>query len=194
MRFSDLKSSCSYVSEGQKHGQQGYLLIILALALTAVDLLNMFRRIFFFFRTGQKFHLKTFWSSAILGKEEIDAAIEEVEYTGLECEDDEMEVVSPMSPPPHKHETAQWANNVRRHQRDYSQSAASETTIFARSHSSENLHDSHFVSQVPFSRRVGAGIFATLERTLVFGGFAQLLTGIVIYTGSCSRISVLVSF
>lgn len=182
----------------QKHGQQGYFLIIFALLLTAVDLLNMFRRVFLFLRTSPKFHLKTFWNSAILGKEEEIEAFGEAEYTGLVSEEpEETELISPISPPPHKHvhydnaeenETAQWANNVRRHHREYSHSVASEATLFGRSHSDDNLHDSnsdrHPRAKVPLVRRLSAGIFATLERTLVFGGLAQILTGIIVYTGS----------
>ncbi|KAE9410309.1 hypothetical protein BT96DRAFT_847112 [Gymnopus androsaceus JB14] len=181
--------------EGQKHGQQGYLWILLAMALTAVDLLNMFRRIFLFFRNGQTFHLKTFWNSAILGKDEVDAALTGAEYAGLVSEEpEEMELVSPISPPPHKHvhydddaegdETAQWANNVRRHHREYSHSVASETTIFGRHSSDDNFHASNG-AKVPLARRLGSGIFATLEWMLVFGGLAQLLTGIIVYTGGC---------
>ncbi|KIK65408.1 hypothetical protein GYMLUDRAFT_351680 [Collybiopsis luxurians FD-317 M1] len=177
--------------EGQKHGKQGYFWIMMALALTAVDLLNIFRRIFLFFRSGQKFHLKTFWTTVILGKEEHDGP----EYAGLVNEEPEdMEMVTPISPPPHKRvhydddtgmdDTAQWANDMRRHRREYSHSAASETTLFGRSHSDDDLNH-HPAKKLPLTQRIGTGVFATLERVLVFGGLAQVLTGIVVYTGGC---------
>jgi hypothetical protein len=161
------------------------------LVLTAVDLLNIFRRIFLFFRSGQKFHLKPFWSLVILGKEE-PAVLDGPEYAGLVNEEpDELEMLSPTSPPPHKrvhydhdpqvHDTAQWANEVRRHRRDYS--VASETTVFGR-HSDDDI-EPRPAKKAPLAQRIGSGVFATLERALVFGGFAQTLTGIVIYTGGC---------
>jgi hypothetical protein len=33
---------------------------------------------------------------------------------------------------------------------------------------------------------IGNVVFATAERVLVFAAFAQVLTGIVVYTGECS--------
>ncbi|KAJ3723135.1 hypothetical protein C8R42DRAFT_665389 [Lentinula raphanica] len=187
--------------EGQVHGKQGYVWILFALGLTTVDFLNIFRRIYLYFRSGQKFEIRSFWSSVILNKEE-SLSSEGTEYTGLVSEDPEemymAELVSPTSPPPHKHvhydddtvpdgPTAQWAKDVRRHRRDYSQSAASETTLFGRSHydEEETNGDRHLPAKIPIPKRIGTGVFATLERILVFGGFAQVLTGIVVYTGGC---------
>ncbi|KAF5393753.1 hypothetical protein D9757_000156 [Collybiopsis confluens] len=122
------------------------------------------------------------------------SSLNSAEYAGLVSEEpDDMQMVSPISPPPHKrvhyddaelNDTAQWANNVRSHRRDYSHSVASETTIFGRSHSDDDL-DCHPIQKVPLAQRIGTGIFVTLERILVFGGLAQVLTGIVVYTGGC---------
>ncbi|KAF9075997.1 hypothetical protein BDP27DRAFT_1314853 [Rhodocollybia butyracea] len=179
--------------EGQKHGQQGYMLILLALVLTTIDLLALLRRFFFFFRNGQKFHLKTFWNTVVLDKEDV---LRGPEYTGLVNELEELEIVSPISPPPHKHvhydedvesnETAQWANDVRRHRHNYSHSVASETTLSGRAHSDDDLSGSrHLAKRVPWTQRIGSGVFATMERVLVFGGLMQVLTGIIIYTGGC---------
>lgn len=54
-------------------------------------------------------------------------------------------------------------------------------------HSDDTLHD--IVSQMnerkPWYKKVGPAVFSTLERILVFGGFIQLLTGVVVYTGGC---------
>ena len=109
-------------------------------------------------------------------------------------EPEELELVSPISPvhsnddDTERNETAQWANNARRHHREYSHSVASETTIFGRHSSDDNFHDSNG-AKVPSARRLGSGIFGTLEWMLVFGGLAQLLTGIIVYTGTCSCVS-----
>lgn len=100
-------------------------------------------------------------------------------------------------------ETVQWANNV--NHRDSSdgsddvhygtpQSAASDRTLFGpRSprgsvHSDETLHETvwtHVAKKTSLLKRVGHGAFATAERALVFAGFMQVLTGIVVYTGGC---------
>ncbi|KAJ3929096.1 MAG: cytoplasmic protein [Lentinula lateritia] len=188
--------------EGQVHGKQGYTWILFALILTTIDFLNIFRRVYLFFRNGQKFDFRSFWSSVILDKG-ISSSFEGAEYAGLVSEEPEemdvtMEMVSPTSPPPHKHvhyddnaladdgPTAQWANDVRRHHRDFSQSAASETTLFGRSHfEEESSSNRRPAKKVPLSRRISTGVFATLERVLVFGGLMQVLSGIVVYTGGC---------
>jgi hypothetical protein len=86
-------------------------------------------------------------------------------------------------------ETAQWANVVHQHRRDFS--VVSERTLYGSrsptTHSDDTLANTKLSLNVrPKSvlHRIGNGIFAVLERTLVIGGFAQLLTGIVVYTGS----------
>jgi len=96
-------------------------------------------------------------------------------------------------------ETAEWANDVHRHRRQpsYPQSAASERTLFApRSprHSDETLHETSgsiaWISDVKKTsvlKKIGRVAFATSERLLVFAGFMQVLTGIVIYTGGCRQ-------
>ncbi|KAK7049654.1 hypothetical protein VNI00_005685 [Paramarasmius palmivorus] len=186
--------------EGAVHGKQGYLLLALAIALTTVDLLNVFRRIVSWIRSGDKFQVRPFWNTVIRGEEEVKGGIE-LEYTHLIAEDPEE--IEPASPPPHKRvhyenddehgATAQWANEVGRHRRDYSQ--ASEATLYghrADSHSDETLHDldggrTSAKSKVPLLRKIGTGVFATLERVLVFWAFAQVLSGIAIYTGGCRQ-------
>ncbi|KAK7470805.1 hypothetical protein VKT23_002223 [Stygiomarasmius scandens] len=181
--------------EGNVHGTQGYWILLLAVVLTTIDLLNIFRRIFNFFRSGEKFQVKAFWSKAILGQDDSFAGLEP-EYAGLVSDEPEdlEELKTPISPPPHKRvhyegddETAQWANDVRRHRHHFSQSGASETTLFGtRSNSDDALHDIGIKhSKVPLTRRIGTGTFNVLERVLVFGGYLQVITGIVIYTGGC---------
>jgi len=191
------------ITAGNVHGTQGYWILFLAVVLTTIDLLNIFRRIFNFFRSGEKFQVKAFWSKAILGQDDSFAGLE-LEYAGLVSEEPEdlEELKTPISPPPHKRvhyegddETAQWANDVRRHRHHFSQSGASETTLFGtRSNSDDALHDTGIKHpKVSLTRRIGTGTFNVLERVLVFGGYLQVITGIVIYTGMsygrCVRLS-----
>ena len=95
-----------------------------------------------------------------------------------------------------REDTAEWAQSVGRHARhpSYPQSAVSERTLFG-SHSprrsSDSLHESGHVypwqgkDKRALARFVGCVMFATTERVLVFAGFLQVVTGIVIYTGGC---------
>ncbi|EEB88260.1 hypothetical protein MPER_14003, partial [Moniliophthora perniciosa FA553] len=104
--------------EGAVHGKQGYALLALSVVLTAVDLLNFFRRIVTWVRSGEKLQPRHFWNSVIRGKENDSGAIE-LEYAHLVAE--EPEEIPPPSPPPHKRVhyeaddqhgiTAQWAND-----------------------------------------------------------------------------------
>ncbi|KAF5369910.1 hypothetical protein D9758_001192 [Tetrapyrgos nigripes] len=181
--------------QGQLHSLQGYWILLFAVALTTVDLLSIFRRVFHFFRAGEKFHARTFWNNVILGQDGSTGL--EPEYAGLVTDEPEdlEELKTPISPPPHKRvhyqntdddETAQWANDVRRHRRHFSQSGASETTVCGTRSSSfdDTLHVVDH-PKVPLIQRIATGIFAVLERLLVFGGYFQVITGIVVYTGGC---------
>ncbi|KAH9951852.1 hypothetical protein B0H21DRAFT_194621 [Amylocystis lapponica] len=99
----------------------------------------------------------------------------------------------------HPHdETAQWANDVRVHRRQdsYPQSAASERTLFngpqSPRHSDDTLPEfpGHAFpisvkGKASLLKKIGRGIFATTERILVFAGFMQIVSGIIVYTGGC---------
>lgn len=98
------------------------------------------------------------------------------------------------SPRSSSEEVGQWANNTQR--TPYPQSAASERTVFGHSprgsiHSDETLHEHAYgfgskgVSKKAVLKKVGRGAFATAERCLVFAGYMQTITGVVIYTGGC---------
>ncbi|KAI0772011.1 hypothetical protein BD413DRAFT_474817 [Trametes elegans] len=93
-------------------------------------------------------------------------------------------------------ETAQWANDVHRHRRtvSYPQSAASERTLFgvhSLHRSDDSLHETGHV--YPWQgkdargvlRVIGRAAFAVCERILVFAGFVQVTSGIIVYTGGC---------
>jgi hypothetical protein len=87
----------------------------------------------------------------------------------------------------HDDETHRWVDKVRRN----TEPVFDRTFVghrFSRDsqHSDDTLQDQdHVVKDIPLSRRVGQVAFGTLQRFLVFAGFAQLMHGIVIYTGGC---------
>ncbi|KAL0070890.1 hypothetical protein AAF712_002111 [Marasmius tenuissimus] len=188
--------------EGNVHGKQGYLLLLLAASLTTVDLFNIFRRVYNFFRSGEKFQLRSHWKQVILGKEDTDLGGGiELEYAHLVTEEPEEIVTIPPFPhkqvhydsPTYEHDgTARWANEVGRHRREFSHSAVSEATLYptrSSSQSDDTLHDTersrYHKSKPALIRRVGSKVFAVLERVMVFWAYAQVLSGITVYTGGC---------
>ncbi|KAF5388133.1 hypothetical protein D9615_000262 [Tricholomella constricta] len=189
--------------EGAVHSKQGYLVLLLALSLSAIDILALMRRIVTFWRSGEKFSIKTFWRSAILGRQ-VDQDRVSLEYTGLVVDEPEEFEESKVSLSPvrqsgdldpieeYSGDTAQWANDVHHHRRYHRrhQSTASERTVFGAAspmHSLDKVYDvkGALKSNVGLIRRIGKGCFAVLERFLIFAGLAQTLLGIVIYTGGC---------
>ncbi|KAF8915894.1 hypothetical protein CPB85DRAFT_1217140 [Mucidula mucida] len=191
--------------EGSVHGTQSYLLLLVAIVLTCVDLLAIFRRILSFVRSGERLALKPFWNVAILGRDSAWLKGSSPEYAGLVTEEPEeyelddplKDVPSPTTSDRHVHydeatihgDTAQWANNVNRHHREFSQSAASDRTLFGERsiHSDDGAMDfkSKAHSKRSLLQQIGTGVFATVERSLVVAGFGQLILGVVIYTGGC---------
>lgn len=192
---------CRY--EGSVHGKQGYIVLALAVLLTVIDLCNIARRLTAFIRSGEKFVIKAFWSTVILGR---DVTAMTGEYTGLVTDEpEETEEAKLVHNPAHKRvhydsrddydevdlhqDTAQWASNVHHHRRDYSQSAVSDGTVFEpKSASSDGtLHDFDYhrdpPTKQPVLRRIGSIAFATSERALLLSGLAEFLSGFVVYTG-----------
>lgn len=176
-------------------------------------------------RAGEdRFAFKTLWNVVILDRDEHTAGAE-AEYTNLVVEDpEELEdaelkakdieeesipvrharVVAPIRTDLDMHqqddhdsdETAQWANDVRRHRRhhSYTHSAASERTLFGAHsphRSDDSLHETGHVypwqgkDKREVLRFIGRATFAVCERLLVFAGFMQVVSGIVVYTGGC---------
>lgn len=100
-----------------------------------------------------------------------------------------------LSPRSSSDEDGQWANDVPRHN-PYPQSAASERTVFDHSprgsvHSDDTLHETNQtpswknMSKKAILKKIGRAVFGTAERALVFAGYMQVISGIVIYTGGC---------
>jgi hypothetical protein len=91
-------------------------------------------------------------------------------------------------------EAGQWANEVSRPML-YPHSAASERTVFEHSsrssiHSDETLHEHVYIGLKTAKKRgllkkIGRVAFDTAERCLIFAGYMQTITGIVVYTGGC---------
>ena len=161
----------------------------------------------------QRFTVSSFWNAAILGKgtpllgtsaeyttlvvDVGDEEFEEAELKGVITDSDQLgssrQPRGSRSPPKaasyddeeYNVQTIEWSPQTptsdrtavsgRFHDRQHS------------IHSDDTLHD--IVSQVneqrPWYKKVGSAVFATLERLLVFAGFMQLLTGVVVYTGGC---------
>ena len=138
----------------------------------------------------------------------------EHEYTGLvvdEPEELEMDVQEFKENQPDDREdsdetvthTERWARDVRnmhsqhRREHEWRHSVASDGTLVhphhlsprGSLHSDETLHEHPDVllasKKSSLAIRIGRGLFATAERVLVFLGYMQVLTGIVVYTGGC---------
>lgn len=197
--MANIKKSILFL--GSVHGRQSYLILAITLILTCIDLLNVFRRVVLFFRGGNKFVLRSFWNAAILGKDEMVYGLPGPEYAGLVTEEPEQyELDDPKASSPvsdrHVHygdevihgDTAEWANNVNRHHREFSHSAASDRTLFgARSSHSDDFPDVDIKSpkaKDTLLRRIGQGMFATVERSIVIAAYGEAVLGVVIYTGA----------
>ncbi|KAI0053060.1 hypothetical protein FA95DRAFT_1552946 [Auriscalpium vulgare] len=153
--------------EGQKHTSQSYFILLLAVVVSAVDLIATFNRLLSYVR-NESFSLRTFWKYVVLGQnpplgygaEYINLVVGEPE----ELEED----LTPLTQSRSFTDAAQWADDV--HEHDYPATPASERTL---------------AGKVPFLRRLGSVVFATLERSLVFAGLAQFVFGVAVYTGGC---------
>lgn len=143
--------------------------------------------------------MKAFWRSAILGRDCDTVGPEYVELVSdPEGFDKNESVLSPSSETGELDaeqgfdiDTVRWANDVHRQHRRRP-SAASEGTLYGSPtcmRSIDNIEDAKGTATptANFIRQVGNGIFAVLERFLVFAAFGQLLTGVVVYTGMAFR-------
>ena len=76
---------------GAKHGLHGWIALFIAVALTTIDVFAGICRCVTYFRSGEKFVLKTFWQNAILNKHvTLDGS--EGEYANLVQDPEEYEV------------------------------------------------------------------------------------------------------
>jgi hypothetical protein len=187
------------------HCSYGYLVLGLAFTLSAIDIFAGASRVFSYVRDMQ-FSFRSFWNRVILsqGADHV-SGIPNAEYTSLVMEEsEELEIpktrgyrghrfVDAITDDTNIHETHQWVNKVRLNTEALPETSVYDTFVghrFSRDsqHSDDTLQDQdqdHVVKDIPLSRRVGQVVFATLQRLLVFAGFAQLMHGIVVYTGGC---------
>lgn len=166
--------------EGAKHSIQGYLVLLAAAGLSALDMLAALRRAFAYMRSGDHFTFREFCTIVILGREKAQDRVSE--YEGLIANEsgyDEIELGSPK-------------------QSIMSRSGQGESPQDAPElnprNSDDTLHDfMHDLQQPTFRKkgnirkRIASTTFAIVERSLVFAGFIQVLTGIVTYTGGCRQ-------
>ncbi|KAH9062182.1 hypothetical protein EDB87DRAFT_1559375 [Lactarius vividus] len=198
----------SNMYEGQMHCTYGYLILALAFTLSAIDAFSAATRLLSYVRSmerGGKFSIRSFWNSVVLGKEDGHVfRMNNAEYINLVADepgdlDENLKynvhhnrriVATTDVGSIHEDETAQWVNDVRHHSEDSPETPASDYTLVAHRFSRSSQHSDHtireqFANNIPLSRRLGKLVFATSERTLVLAGFAQLMHGVVIYTGGC---------
>ena len=160
----------------------------------------------------QQFTFPSFWNTAILGKDAIipgskaeyttlvvdvdEDEYEEAELKGIITDSDQLgssrQPQGSRSPPKtisvdeeYSSQTIEWSP-----QTPTSERTAVSGRFHARHHSvhsDDTLHDvvPRMNEQKPWYRKVGSALFGTLERVLVFAGFMQVLTGVVVYTGGC---------
>lgn len=167
------------------------MVLLLALLLSSIDILSAIRRFIAFIRDSEPKSFKLFWNWVVLNKD-INHLRSGPEYSGLIVEDpEELELPKISQECPDDgvlRETAEWANDVHQHRRNFS--LVSEGTAFdsrSPTHSETTLQDAknrRNARPKHLAHRVGNAIFTALERFLVVAGFSQLLTGIVVYTGS----------
>lgn len=167
---------------GQKHSKHGYLALALAACLTILDFVKLLRRVYVYFRGPSKFGFKSFWSEAILGRQDQHLGTA-AEYAGLVTDEPEEIVLEDVGLKPHKQvhyedeDAAEWANEVLRSHYHHCRTSSGETL-----QKSDANH-----SQVPAKsplQRTGSVLVMVLERLLVVAGFAQVLSGVIIYTGA----------
>jgi len=183
---------CSKI--GTVHRSQGYLIILVAISLSTIDIISTARRLLNFIKSPNK-SLNNLWR-CIVNKEvenlktsEYDALIpnEPENYSTAKIARDSVELDDfEQNNDMDTRETGQWTNTVHQHHRHYS--INSERTMFephSPTHSEDTLHDNKIRQNIVsrMLRLVGHGAFAVVERSIVFAGFAQLLIGIVTYTG-----------
>ena len=193
------------------HCTHGYVVLVLAFTLSAIDAFAGAGRVASFVRSIERdghFSIRSFWNRVILTKgDDHVRAINSTEYTSLVFEEAE-ELEFPKADAYHHHrrvavlaaddanirddETAQWVNKVRHDSDDFLETPVSDRTFIGNrsSRDSQNSDDtlqdqSRVVNYTSSPRRLGQLLFGVLQQFLVVAGFAQVMHGIIIYTGGC---------
>lgn len=152
------------------------MVLLLSVALSAVDIAAFFARLYTFCVATPKLIPRQFWRSVVLGHQ--DTYPSSSEYSGIGSEDpEEYDDIKPTS----SHHHASLSEQV-------VFDADADSPRSSR-HSDETLRDVLVtplrLPKQPLLYRISRTAYATLERALVFAGFAMILSGVVIYTGGC---------
>ncbi|KAF9534153.1 hypothetical protein CPB83DRAFT_756061 [Crepidotus variabilis] len=185
------------VNHDAAHRSQGYFFILVTIALSALDIVAAIQRFIIYIRSADK-SFKSFWRIVVKSESErsgpeYEGLIEDTEdASNIKLSRDSVELqevnLGEVSEDSH---TQQWANSMRQHQRQYS--TMSERTVFD-VHSPTNLSDDtledsklhrKLLKRRGLLSRIGQAAFLLTERSLVLAGFAEVLIGIVTYTGGC---------
>ena len=183
----------TFIIIGAVHSSQGYMVILIAISLSAIDIISTVRRLFGFIKNPNK-SFKNFWR-CIMNKDvediktsEYDALIqnESEQYSMVKVTHDSVEFDDfERNNNDNAYETP---NTTHQHHRHYS--VNSDRTMFeshSPTRSEDTLHDVKIRQNTASGRAllslVGHSAFAVVERALVLAGFAQLLLGVVTYSG-----------
>lgn len=149
------------------------MIILLGISLSVIDIIAAVQRLLVFIKGPNK-SLKGFWRSILNQKIE---DIKTSEYDALIPNESGIYSTAKLA-----HSSAELSD-VERHNDTY----AHETDQWANISQPRRHYSIHISSRT--LRLVGEIAFAVTERFLIFAGFAQLLTGIVTYTGKGSAFS-----
>ena len=157
---------------GAVHGSQGYMIIFLAISLSAIDIISTVRRLLDFIKSPNK-SLKSFWRCILNQKVE---DVKTSEYDALIPNGSDIYSSVKLG-----HSSVELNNNVERRDDMDAHEAEQWANI---GHQPRRHYSTHVLSRA--LRLVGRSTFAVIERFLIFAGFAQFLIGIVTYTGKGS--------
>ena len=201
--------------KSQKHSQHGYFILFVAVFLSLWDIVVLVRRFVAFLTNSDRKNVisKHFWRTVILGHEEALTG-SSAEYASLVSDEPEefedVELKSGTEPlhirrnqavaslqtlteslPSHDR-TVRWTNKHRYHQDPQSPSSErtllgflSPTKLFFHDTLEHSEGQNHPHPKQPLAYQIVRIVFSVMERSLVFAGFCQLLTGMVVYTGGC---------
>jgi hypothetical protein len=147
--------------------------------LSFIDIIALLRRLNAYVRSSEGFTFGSFRRTVILGHKERTGP----EYISLIVQEPEdIEEIDQIKQQFHsgEHHIDQWQKNS-----DPSQGALFEEPSSPVSDATLTHTWLPAQSKAHILHRIGRAAFAASERALVFAGFAQLLTGIVVYTGGC---------
>ncbi|KAG0705523.1 hypothetical protein DFH29DRAFT_906953 [Suillus ampliporus] len=190
--------------EGSTHASHGYLVLILSLCLSAIDITRFFVRLYAFLKSRNKFVFKPFWRNVVLGRNEVHDVTPK--YIGLDVEEPPEFEVTEMKPPGLAEtreplhvrwnqpiapiqtqdlddtvddETAPWVNDPRSSQgvHRYTRSSPSERTMFRVDSPQDSRHSDDTLHDFKFPGLIEQQ--APLIRRIAQGAFATVERALV---------------